>query len=112
MDFRFNLLFSFLPAQEDKYKVLFEALPPRHLFIPLEFENLTGQIVQLVHLDIYNYIIFSTPNAISETLARASSPSVLDGPYFNIDFAWYSMSMVSVPIKFDILILLIRVQIF
>jgi len=78
-----------------KYKSLLQNMPTRHLLTKLESsEKLTGQIVKLVHVDIVNFFIASTPTAISETLSKASNPNATDGPYFSDEFAWYSMSLV------------------
>jgi len=80
---------------DHKQKLMLNDVSTWKLFVGLEFGNLTAQIIKLVHEDFTNFFIASTPSAISETLARASSPYLKDGPYFSDKFAWYSMSMVN-----------------
>ena len=79
-----------------KYKALLQNMPTRHLLTKIEKgDKLTAQISKLVHVDIVNFFIAATPDEISEVLARASNPNAEDGPYFSDEFAWYSMSLVS-----------------
>lgn len=71
-------------------------MPTRHLLTKIEKDNaaLRKQIDRLVHVDIVNFFIASTPNEISAVLAEASDKEMKDGPYFSDEYAWYSMSLV------------------
>ena len=70
-------------------------LGTRHLIIPIDYKNLTGQALKIVHVDMANFFMAASPNGISDMLAKASSPNITNGPYFSDEFAWHSMSMVS-----------------